>query len=204
MTMWSSLVLSLALLSSQVAALVPSSRKNLLTVQPGALSPQQKRVQEPSVTFPTPFSSPLWTRPRNSPTQSTMHPKLFMTDNGNDLSIPLIPEDKGQEENTSDDDTLMQESLKLSFGQRVRKYFSPDDGLSFRQRLAKMGLSCMLSYGWVSNMSYCVTVSVAWFIFSKQVSYIDCCCERIFFIQSDFKRNNFWAGIILNVSVLSF
>lgn len=44
-----------------------------------------------------------------------------------------------------------------------------DDGLTFKQRLAKMGLATMLSYGWVSNMSYSVTVSVAWYIFSKQV-----------------------------------
>ena len=42
------------------------------------------------------------------------------------------------------------------------------DGLTFRQRLAKMGLSVLLSYGFVSNMSYCVTVSLAWFGFSKK------------------------------------
>lgn len=43
-----------------------------------------------------------------------------------------------------------------------------DDGLSFKQKLAKMGLSVLLSYGFVSNMSYCVTVSLAWFGFSKK------------------------------------
>jgi hypothetical protein len=54
--------------------------------------------------------------------------------------------------------------------QRVRSYFVPKkDDLTFRQRLAKMGLAAVLSYGWVSNMSYCVTVSLAWYIFSKQV-----------------------------------
>ena len=37
----------------------------------------------------------------------------------------------------------------------------PDDGLTFKQRLAKAGLSVLLSYGFVSNMSYCVTVSLA-------------------------------------------
>ena len=35
------------------------------------------------------------------------------------------------------------------------------DGLTFKQKLAKMGLSVLLSYGFVSNMSYCVTVSLA-------------------------------------------
>lgn len=43
-----------------------------------------------------------------------------------------------------------------------------DDGLTFRQKLAKMGLSVLLSYGFVSNLSYCVTVSLAWFGFSKK------------------------------------
>mmetsp|Transcript_1491 Transcript_1491/g.3176 ORF Transcript_1491/g.3176 Transcript_1491/m.3176 type:complete len:176 (-) Transcript_1491:47-574(-) len=36
-----------------------------------------------------------------------------------------------------------------------------DDGLTFKQKLAKMGLSALLSYGFVSNLSYCVTVSLA-------------------------------------------
>jgi hypothetical protein len=54
--------------------------------------------------------------------------------------------------------------------QRIRAYFVPNkDNLTFRQRLAKMGLAAVLSYGWVSNMSYSVTVSLAWYIFSKQV-----------------------------------
>jgi hypothetical protein len=60
---------------------------------------------------------------------------------------------------------------EMSRVQRWRKKLfppKPDDGLSFRQRLAKMGLSVVLSYGWVSNVSYSVTVSLAWYIFSKQ------------------------------------
>lgn len=44
------------------------------------------------------------------------------------------------------------------------------DGLSTRERLAKMGLSALLSYGWVSNMSYAVTLSLSWYGFSKKVS----------------------------------
>jgi len=43
-----------------------------------------------------------------------------------------------------------------------------DDGLTFKQKLANMGLSALLSYGFVSNMSYCVSVGLAWFGFSKQ------------------------------------
>ena len=45
-----------------------------------------------------------------------------------------------------------------------------DDGLTGKQRLAKMGLAALLSYGWVSNMSYSISISLAWFIFSRQVS----------------------------------
>jgi len=43
-----------------------------------------------------------------------------------------------------------------------------DDGLTTKERLAKMGLSVLLSYGWVSNMSYSVTLSLAWYGFSKK------------------------------------
>jgi hypothetical protein len=65
--------------------------------------------------------------------------------------------------------------------QRVRAYFAPkkEDNLPFRQRLAKMGLAAVLSYGWVSNMSYSVTVSIAWYIFSKQVRFVSLHCVRI-------------------------
>ncbi len=41
--------------------------------------------------------------------------------------------------------------------------------LTTREKLAKMGLSALLSYGWVSNMSYAVTLSLSWYTFSKKV-----------------------------------
>jgi hypothetical protein len=44
-----------------------------------------------------------------------------------------------------------------------------EDGVTFSQKLRKMGMSVLLSYGFVSNMSYCVTVSLAWYIFNKRV-----------------------------------
>jgi len=40
---------------------------------------------------------------------------------------------------------------------------------TFKQKLAKAGMSALLSYGFVSNMSYAVTVSLAWYISSKRV-----------------------------------
>lgn len=43
-----------------------------------------------------------------------------------------------------------------------------DDGLTTKERLAKLGLSALLSYGWVSNMSYAVILSLSWYGFSKK------------------------------------
>jgi hypothetical protein len=61
------------------------------------------------------------------------------------------------------------DNKKPSFAKRIQSIFqSPADGLSFKERLTKMGLAAVLSYGWVSNMSYSVTVSLAWYIFCKQ------------------------------------
>lgn len=44
-----------------------------------------------------------------------------------------------------------------------------EDKLSFRQKLAKAGLSVALSYGAVSNASYGVCMSIAWYGFSRKV-----------------------------------
>ena len=43
-----------------------------------------------------------------------------------------------------------------------------DDGLTTRQRLSKMGLSVLLSYGFVSNVSTSITACISWFLFSKR------------------------------------
>jgi hypothetical protein len=76
----------------------------------------------------------------------------------------------GEENNTpTQNDEFSDEDV--SRVQRWRKKLfppKPDDGLTFRQRLTKMGLSVVLSYGWVSNVSYSVSVSLAWYIFSKR------------------------------------
>ena len=42
------------------------------------------------------------------------------------------------------------------------------DGLTTKEKLAKMGLSALLSYGWVSNMSYAITLTVSWYTHSKK------------------------------------
>jgi len=68
-------------------------------------------------------------------------------------------------------------SLAKSFRDALTGINKNDEGLTFRQKLGKMGLAAVLSYGWVSNMSYCVTVSIAWFIFSKRVRRRFPCCN---------------------------
>lgn len=63
------------------------------------------------------------------------------------------------------------ETEKVTVWKKVKNYIrGSNDGLTTKQRLAKLGLNAVLSYGWVSNMSYCVSVSLAWYIFSKRVS----------------------------------
>jgi len=84
------------------------------------------------------------------------------------------------EEDDDDDDKDYTKTVSVSISSEVplwkrvvffykyKKTNDDDDGLTFKQKLANMGLSALLSYGFVSNMSYCVSVGLAWFGFSKQ------------------------------------
>lgn len=58
-----------------------------------------------------------------------------------------------------------------SLGGRIARWFKSktDDGLTTKQRLAKMGLAALLSYGFVSNVSSMLSMSIAWFAFNKKV-----------------------------------
>ena len=51
--------------------------------------------------------------------------------------------------------------------------------LSFRQKLAKAGLTVALSYGAVSNATYGVSMSLAWYGFSRKVRGM-CCAYTCF------------------------
>lgn len=62
-----------------------------------------------------------------------------------------------------DEKTSIMGKLKAMFKKK-----DDDEGLTTKQRLAKMGLSALLSYGWVSNMSYAVALSLSWYGFSKK------------------------------------
>lgn len=104
---------------------------------------------------------------------SLLHPninlRLGMSDKNDEDSAPKREDviiDVNSQSTLSDIDPE-----EISRLQKLRRRIfppKPDDGLTFRQRLAKAGLSVVLSYGWVSNVSYCVTVSLAWYIFSKR------------------------------------
>jgi hypothetical protein len=82
------------------------------------------------------------------------------------------PSESGKDgETSSETDIDESDSEKsISFRERIRKLWvkDDDDGLTTRQRLAKMGLAAVLSYGWVSNVSYAICISIAWYGFSKK------------------------------------
>jgi hypothetical protein len=87
-------------------------------------------------------------------------------------SVPAdLPEENEMEiSEVEEEEDAFAIASKLTLFQRIKQGFGPQkDGLSFKQRMGKMGMSVFLSYGWVSNMSYSVTVSLAWYIFSKRV-----------------------------------
>lgn len=59
-------------------------------------------------------------------------------------------------------------SLTKKIGNLIAgKGFSGIDGAAIKQRLAQLGISALLSYGFVSNFSYVTTVIIAWCIHGK-------------------------------------
>jgi len=52
------------------------------------------------------------------------------------------------------------------------RYFSIDfsknkeDGMTVKERLAKMGMATLLTYGWVSNMNSIILTSLSWYVFN--------------------------------------
>ncbi len=84
-------------------------------------------------------------------------------------SSPLFAETTNN--NLSPDHGGGKEEKGASAFKRFINMFKPksSENMTPKEMLAKMGLSALLSYGFVSNMSYCVTVSLAWFGFTKKV-----------------------------------
>ena len=77
------------------------------------------------------------------------------------------------------------------------------------ESLRKLGMSALLAYGFVSNVSGVIAVSSAWFIFSKKVScfYISISKYRIFgaFIMYHFQHASFlflFCNVILDTYII--
>jgi hypothetical protein len=79
------------------------------------------------------------------------------------------------DEKSGDEDVV---EAKVGIRKRISSYFrgsEQDDGLTFRERLAKMGLATVLSYGWISNTNAMILVSAAWYAFASKVRKITLC-----------------------------
>ena len=103
--------------------------------------------------LPVPVSLRL---PYRTDMQPARMSSLFSATASNDDGDSSIPEKTESEKKTG-----------------IAKYIAmlkpkSDPEMSTKDLLRKMGLSVFLSYGWVSNMSYCVSVSIAWFAFTTK------------------------------------
>lgn len=79
------------------------------------------------------------------------------------------PQKKEKSENEEKDATKWTTRFKKSIGRYFRSS-DKDDGLTTKQRLAKMGLATVLSYGWISNTNAMILLSAAWYVFCVRVS----------------------------------
>jgi CDGSH-type Zn-finger protein len=97
----------------------------------------------------------------NKETGDNVGPLILSTDKAEVASV-----DSTSNVDVSEKTSVLAKIIKfMGFGSDKNK-----DGLTMRERLSKMGLLALLSYGWVSNMSYAVTLSLSWYGFSKKVS----------------------------------
>lgn len=71
--------------------------------------------------------------------------------------------------------SLSPDSQSSSFWGALKSFFSNKKNKFSRESLGKMGMSALLAYGFVSNVSGVIAVSCAWFIFSRRVSLL-CLC----------------------------
>lgn len=157
-----------------VAMIVLGSGCFIQAWSPSGLRCSSRVLQQPQSLSP---------RPRMMATSSLHRPSraLWMSDNNENDATKSNDGGDGEKGETGETDievknvdsseTTSSTTESLSRWKRIkRRLFPPkeDDGLTFRQRLGKAGLSVALSYGWVSNVSYSVTVSLAWYIFSKR------------------------------------
>jgi hypothetical protein len=87
------------------------------------------------------------------------------------LSNPPTDGTRNDPKETTDSSSSSKKQ-KTGLRKRLASYFKSsesDDGLTFRQRLAKMGLATVLSYGWISNTNAMILVAAAWYVFCAKV-----------------------------------
>lgn len=96
-----------------------------------------------------------------------------------DSRMPVNPNDNSNQDNSQDSPTELSDSIATTSntGQTTKSPFGFLRNIkSFnKQSLSKLGMSALLAYGFVSNVSGVLAVSSAWFIFSKRVSCISMC-----------------------------
>lgn len=105
--------------------------------------------------------------------------KCYSTNEPNDNQCDEKNEDIEQKqlqvEITADSLTSLSPDSQSSFWGALKSFFSNKKNKFSRESLGKMGMSALLAYGFVSNVSGVIAVSCAWFIFSRRVSLL-CLC----------------------------
>jgi len=109
-------------------------------------------------------------------------------------SLLLIPRNFNHDATTTcqsmadDSSSEGDNNKKQGLWARVKGYFllkeKKDDGLTFKQRLAKMGVATVLSYGMISNLSYAILVALAWYGSSVKVCIVLYCIVFYAFVDS--------------------
>jgi hypothetical protein len=162
------LVLLASILSCSGFSIISSSATTKIRTPPViSLSPRRNHVGVAS-----------YNRQSSSSHSKTTHP-IWSSSTSDEDATPDSTDSVNSDDNEEkeDDDSIKTVSIsttevpawkRIVFFYKYKNNDGDGDGLTFRQKLAKMGLSALLSYGFVSNMSYCVSVGLAWFGFSKK------------------------------------
>lgn len=114
-------------------------------------------VQAPSLAYSSPVFSGLQSTPL---ALRSCRPLLYAQDS--DDTVEVLDEEVAVDEAESE----TEEEPKSRFS--IKEKLFPNDGLTFKQRLAKSGLSVLISYGWLSTSSSAIAWSVAWYIHCKR------------------------------------
>lgn len=117
--------------------------------------------------------------------------QCYSTNESNDNQASEDTELKNQVEVTADSLTpsqiqsLSPDSQSSSLLGTLKSFFSNKNNKFSRESLGKLGMSALLAYGFVSNVSGVIAVSCAWFIFCTRVSCLfHVCCLCILLLRT--------------------